>query len=158
MTVGVAWQWSVQCGQRQDNDAWGNDNGNLGQLGLQQIAVRGSTWLGPFSVVQRRKMAQATFFDLLAWQRWLCAWAKQRGVVGLRRWLGCFVWGFGSGASLLTTLTVTLEMNSNPEFRGGSGEAPAHKWEGESNDGCGEAPARHVAAQIRCLHSVQVVG
>jgi hypothetical protein len=39
------------------------------------------------------------------------------------------------------------------------GEAwPPRTSEGESNDGCSQAPARCAAVRIQCLHSVLVVG
>jgi hypothetical protein len=112
------------------------------------LSLVGATWCGTAS-----EDCSSDFIGLLLWWRWLGARMKQRGEVDLRRRLGCLVKILGSGASLLTTLTVILETDLGRGVLWWAWRGPRARCflrgverEVEFNGGCGEAPARCVVA------------
>ena len=77
-------QLSVRRGTASKDGAC--STGIMGQLGLQRTAAGCSAWLG-FSVQYIVGRWRKRLLRLLARRRRSCAWVKQVGEVGLRRWL-----------------------------------------------------------------------
>ena len=82
---------SIRCGTTSEGGACGN--GNVGQLGLQQIAAGGSALLDYFGVIHRRETAQATTLA--------CC---HGGGSLLRRWSNEVMLVFGWGMAVLWKL------------------------------------------------------